>query len=199
MIAVVLFDLDGVIRHFDARDAAGIEERHGLRAGVLGEVAFSQPLLDDVTTGLITRAQWIHMIGDRIGNVVAASEWSRLRPSIDHEVLRLVDELRAEPVSAAVLTNGTDTIATELAESGVAEHFDAIFNSADIGYAKPDQKAFTHVLEALNCAAGEVFFTDDSPAKLSGASKLGMPTHLFAGVPGLRAALRAAGVPCNCS
>lgn len=35
MIRVVLFDLDGVIRHFDSRYVADIEVKYGLAAGAL--------------------------------------------------------------------------------------------------------------------------------------------------------------------
>lgn len=194
MISLVLFDLDGVIRHFNARDIADIEERYGLAAGAHNEAAFSQPALADVTTGRVTRAQWVHTIGEQIGDAAAAADWSRLRASTDAEVLRMCDELRQAGVMTAVLTNGTDTIAAELAQSGIAEHFTAVFNSADIGYAKPDPRAFTHVLQALDCAASDVFVTDDSASKLAGAHQLGMQTHLFTDAPELRAALVQVGV-----
>lgn len=194
VIRVVLFDLDGVIRHFDPRHVDEIERRHGLLAGTLTHAAFHRPLLTDVTTGRITREGWVHRIGVAVGNGAAATEWSRLVPTVDREVLRLAEELRGLGVTTAVLTNGTDTIATEMAESGIGDHFDAIFNSADIGYAKPDLRAFTHVLAALNCAAPEVLFTDDSATKLSGAHTLGITTHLFTGTKELRTALSRNGI-----
>ena len=49
-------------------------------------------------------------------------------------------------------------------------------------------------VDALGLTGSEVFFTDDSAGKLTGADELGMTTHLFAGVAGLRAALHDAGV-----
>lgn len=189
MIQVVLFDLDGVIRHFDPEHTQEIETRHGLPASALSQTAFSQPLLTEVTTGRITRAEWVRRIGERVGNVVAATEWSQLVPYVDRDVLRLSDALRISGYTTGVLTNGTDTIATELAESGISQHFDAVFNSAEIGYAKPDVRAFTHVLEALNCTADQMLFTDDSATKLAGAQTLGITTHLFTGMTGLRTAL----------
>lgn len=69
-----------------------------------------------------------------------------------------------------------------------------MFNSADIGHAKPDVQAFRHVAAALDLPPEEVFFLDDSPGKLSGARALGMTTHHFTGVAALRAVLHAAGV-----
>ncbi|KHO22094.1 HAD-IA family hydrolase [Mycolicibacterium setense] len=194
MICAAVFDLDGVIRHFGVDDVVDIERRHHLDEGALQEVAFSQPLLSKVTTGQMTRDEWVHQIGEQIGNATAAAEWSRLTPSIDTDILRLVDELRSIGLITAILTNGTNTIAAELADSGIDAHFDEVFNSADIGHAKPDSRVFRHVLDALGREPTEVFFTDDAASKLEGAQSVGLVTHLFSGVAELRSALTEAGV-----
>jgi putative hydrolase of the HAD superfamily len=94
-----------------------------------------------------------------------------------------------------VLTNGTDEIADELTDRGIAGRFDAIFNSAEIGFVKPDVRAFQHVLDALNVTGPEVFFTDDSETKLAGADILSMRTRLYRGIDELRNALAESGVP----
>ncbi|TWE10119.1 HAD family hydrolase [Rudaeicoccus suwonensis] len=195
MITVVLFDLDGVVRHFDPRHVVAIEQRHDLPRGAIEAVAFSSPLIDEVTTGRVSRQQWIQRIGERLGKPVAAQDWGAQPFVADGALLALADELRAAGRTTAILTNGTDTISAESETLGLPEHFDHIFNSADIGYAKPDQRAFEHVLRALDVAADAVFFTDDSEAKLAGATSLGMTTQLFTDVVSLRNALRESGVP----
>ena len=194
MIRAVLFDLDGVIRHFDPEATADIERRHALELGALLDTAFAEPGITDVTTGRITRAAWITGIGETLGAPDAAAEWGGRPPRVDPEVLTLADELRARGRTVAVLTNGTDTIPAEVADQGIACRVDHVFNSADIGHAKPDARAFTHVLDALGLTGPEVFFTDDSPPKLAGAVEVGMRTHAFVGVPELRAALGEHGV-----
>lgn len=194
MIRVVLFDLDGVIRHFDPENAGGIERRHRLPQGTIEGVAFERPLIDEVTTGRISRAEWVRRVGERIGSAPAAEDWARQPAALDESVLALADEIRRTGIRTAVLTNGTDTIPDEIAAHGIADRFDAIFNSAEIGYAKPDIRAFRHVLEALDVTAAEVFFTDDSPSKLAGAESLSMRTHVFTGADDLRDRLIAAGI-----
>lgn len=194
MIRVVLFDLDGVIRHFDRDYTTGIELRHGLAPGSLEGIAFAKPLIEAVTTGRISRAEWIRQVGDRAGSVQAADEWGVQPAALDVAVLELADNVRSLGLRTAVLTNGTDTIPAEVAATGIAKRFDAIFNSADIGFTKPDVRAFRHVLDALDVGPGEIFFTDDSASKLSGAASLSMRTHLFEGVEGLRTRLIAEGV-----
>lgn len=194
MIRAVVFDLDGVLRRFDLAPVAGIERRHELPEGSIQKAAFSPELLDPVITGRTSRADWVRAVGERLGDPQAAQEWGRIPSTPDARMLTLSDELRAAGIRTAILTNGTDTIPAELHESGIDEHVDAVFNSAEIGIAKPDPRAFQHVLNALAVTAEAVFFTDDSAPKLAGAEILGIRTHHFTGVDGLRAALRAAGV-----
>lgn len=192
MIRAVLFDLDGVVRHFD--HDPHVERRHGLPDGAIAAAAFASPLIEEVTTGRITRAEWITTVGETVGSTEAAAAFGATPFHVDSEVIALTQELRARGIRTAILTNGTDTIPDEIAQSGIGVHFDAIFNSAEIGYAKPDPRAFQHALDALNLAPHEVFFTDDSPGKLAGAASLGMPTHHFTSARSLRAVLRAAGL-----
>lgn len=194
MINAVLFDLDGVVRHFDPDHVADIEARHAVSPGLIQSSAFSATLLSQVTTGQISRWHWIRIVGRRIGNLPAAQEWGCQIPRIDVELLTLVDRLRARGYVVAVLTNGTDTTPKELRVQQLDMRFDAIFNSAAIGFIKPDVRAFTHVLEALSLGGGDIFFTDDSRTNVAGAKELGMPSHLYRGVRELRQALHAAGV-----
>jgi len=186
VIRAVLFDLDGVIRHFDPELVAAVERHHGLAPGALQEAAFAEPTLTEVITGRITREAWITGIGDAIGVPEAALEWGAQPPQVDPEMLGLADDLRARGLTVAVLTNGTDTIPLEVEQQGIAGRVDHVFNSAAIGHAKPDARAFRHVLDALDLPGPAVFFTDDSPAKLAGAVEVGMPSHTFVGVTALR-------------
>lgn len=194
MIRAVLFDLDGVIRHFDPQHVTAIERRHGIDPGAINRFAFSSPVIGQVTTGRISRSEWVDHIARHLVNEDAASEWGRQPSRIDQTVLQLADEIRGTGRATAILTNGTDTIADEATAAGLHNHFNPIFNSADIGYAKPDERAFQHVLDELDVAPGELFFTDDSPAKLLGAAALGIATHHFVDVAELRAALREHGL-----
>jgi len=189
-IRAVLFDLDGVVRHFDPENVASIESAHGLEPGSIQAIAFAPHRLEEVTTGRISRRDWVERIGGELGNAPAAEEWGSQPFQADEEVLDLADELRANGIRTAILTNGTDTIRDEAAAMNLDAHFETVFNSAEIGWTKPDARAFQHVLDAMRLAPHEVFFTDDSASKLAGAERLGMPTHLFEGVAGLRSALR---------
>lgn len=194
MITVVLFDLDGVVRHFDPRHVQGIEKMHGIALGAIERFAFSSPLIELVTTGRMSRREWVDQIAEHVGNSAAVAEWDRQPFRSDLAVLTLADAIRRLGLRTAILTNGTDTIPAETAELGLDAHFDAIFNSAAIGYAKPDRRAFQHVLDNMGVLASQVFFIDDSLAKLTGASALGMTTHHYTGAAALERAICDTGI-----
>ncbi len=196
-IDVVLLDLDGVIRHFDPEHRRAIEVAHGLPEGETARVAFEPELIDSVTTGRITRAAWVDEVGRRLGDAEAATAWLAERGAVDPEMLSEIDRLRALGLTVAILTNGTDTIPDEMIELGIDIRVDAVFNSAEIGAAKPDPRAFRHVCDELRVAAGTVFFTDDSPHKLAGAVELGMTARHFTGVDTFRDHLAQVGIPAD--
>jgi putative hydrolase of the HAD superfamily len=195
VIRAVVFDLDGVVRHFFPEYVSAIEDRHDLAEGSIEAFAFSHPLIDDVTTGRITRAGWVTAIGEHLRDPVAAAEWDAQPYQADPEVLDLARELKGLGVTTAILTNGTDTIPAEAAALGLGECFDAICNSASIGYIKPDERAFQHLLDTLQLDGAQVFFTDDSPGKLTGAAALGIITHHFTSTTALRTSLRDNDIP----
>lgn len=192
-LTTVLLDLDGVVRHFDPARVESVESRHGLRPGILHGTAFEPELLERVITGRISRSHWVREVGNRVGHPLAAQECFADRGLVDDAVLAEVDALRSQGVVVAVLTNGTDTIPAETAELGLDTRFDAIFNSAEIGFAKPDRRVFEAVCSRLEVDPTEVFFTDDSPSKLKGAREVGMTTHVFEGIDSFRRQLAQAG------
>ena len=193
-ITTVLLDLDGVIRHFDTDHRSAIEAAAGLTPGTLWDAAFEPRRIDDLITGRMTRAEWTEAVGEAVGNPNAAAEWLGEKGTVDLDMIALIDQLRANGTVVAILTNGTDTIPAELAELGVTEHVDAVFNTAEIGYAKPDPRAFEHACNALGVDPTQVFFTDDSERKLAGALTLGMTAEHFIGVAELQHQLASLGV-----
>lgn len=185
-ITTVLLDLDGVIRHFETEHRDQIEVAAGLAPGALWAAAFEPDLVERLITGHLTRAAWTTAVGEAVGHLEAAAEWLAEKGTVDPEMIDLIDELRAAGVIVAILTNGTDTVPAELDALGVTPHLDAIFNTAEIGFSKPDPRAFEHVCVALGVDPAAVFFTDDSVSKLAGAIKLGMTAEHFISVPSLR-------------
>ena len=80
---VFVFDLDGVIRHWDPQIIAEAERAHGLPAGALPGTAFEPELLLAAVTGQISDAAWREEIATRLqqeypeaDGVAAVAQWS---------------------------------------------------------------------------------------------------------------------------
>lgn len=185
MVEVVLFDLDGVVRRFPGM-AAWPE---------IPPVAFAPGLLDEAVTGKITDEQWRAEVLRRLGpeSTDAVAAWSASCGEVNDAVLRVVRAARAA-VQVGLLTNGTSRLATDLEELGIAEEFDVIFNSAELGVAKPDPEVYLLACSHLAMEPRDVFFVDDSPGHVDGAREAGMLSCLFVDAVLLADSLRAEGL-----
>ncbi len=182
MIRVLLADLDGVLRHFDAARMARIEREHGLEAGLLARTAFEQRLLRDLVTGRLSRSGWV----DRVAGVAGepARIWLEDRGSIDPIVWGLLSEMR-QRVRVGVLTNGTDETRAELAALGLLDARDVLFVSAELGLAKPDAALFRTVAKRLGVEPAAIAFVDDAPENVAAARDAGWQAHGFDGADAL--------------
>ncbi|MCC7146068.1 MAG: HAD family hydrolase [Phycisphaeraceae bacterium] len=90
------------------------------------------------------------------------------------EVLAL---LRGRKVTTAVLTNHHDVQEqwSKIEECGIAELVDHLFVSAQIGFTKPDPRAFRHVMQTLDVLPDEAVMIGDSlAADIEGADRAGI-------------------------
>jgi putative hydrolase of the HAD superfamily len=187
-VRAVVFDLDGVVRHFEPTDT--IEADYGLEPGTLDRLPYEADLIEPAITGVWTYDEWVTAVGERLAQRFgehtrpAAFEFACVAQRVDDAVLALVRRLRAHH-TVALLTNGTTRVEEEVRALGIDGEFDHVFNSARIGYAKPDVRAFQHVLRTIGCEPHECVFTDDSELKLAGAAQLGIRTVHFSGAAAL--------------
>ena len=193
-IRAVVFDLDGVVRHFEPE--AEIEARYGLPAGALYATAFRPELLDATVIGERAYDDWIAGIAETLARThgehtrEAAVAFSQLGATVDELIVDLMRRLRRNDYVVAILTNGTTRVEAEVESLGIDREVDHLFNSARIGYAKPDPRVFEHVLTTLGIAAHECVFTDDSPPKCAGARAVGMHVVDYTNAADLERALR---------
>jgi putative hydrolase of the HAD superfamily len=122
-------------------------------------------------------------LGDRFGTERRAR----------HELLpgarELLDDL-ARDHRLALVTNGASCLQREKLEaSGLADRFDAVVVSGDLGTRKPDPAVFRHALELLGARPDEAVMVGDSPERdIDGARACGIPGVLVHGEgPGLAA------------
>jgi len=181
----VLFDLDGVVRRFPG-SAAWPE---------VPAVAFAPGLLDEAVTGRITDEEWRAEVLRRLGSESAASvaAWTASCGEVNDAVLELVREVRGG-ARVGLLTNGTSRLAADLERLGIGDEFDVIFNSADLGVAKPDPAVYEMVCRLLDTRPDSIFFVDDSPSHVDSAREVGLASYLFVDALLLADVLRAEGL-----
>ena len=204
---VVVCDVDGVVRHFDAAQQALIEARYGLAAGVIGALAFDPQLLLPAITGAVPDDIWRASIAVEIRRrwpsidaAAAVAAWSASPGAADDGVVDLLRRTRAR-VPVLALTNATTRLQADLARLRLASLFDYVVSSADIGHAKPAAEAYDATHEAATRLLGtatldpqSVLFVDDDAVNVEAAAAFGWTAIRFTGSSQLAAALRASGV-----
>ncbi len=189
----VVFDLDGVLRHYDRERSRQIERRYDLEENAIFRAAFGGPFGRVFMCGQLDHDQFAAAVGDLIGSVDAVAEFLAARAVVDDDAVALVREVRRQrPV--ALLTNGSLRTRLELEEVGLSDAFDAVFNSAETGVLKPDAAAYQNVLRALDVNAHAAAFVDDHPPNVAGAASVGLIGHHFLGLDALRVFLRSHGL-----
>jgi putative hydrolase of the HAD superfamily len=195
-IEVVVFDLDGVVRHWDPAVNAAVEERHGLAPGSIIDTAFAPDLGQAAVTGTLDYDTWAARIGERLGCPAAVREWGEFRGRVDPDTVELVEAVRRGGCTTALLSNATTRLEEDLAVLGIDHLFDPIFNTARLGVAKPDHEVYRRVVAALGVPADRVVFTDDTPSWAEAATEVGLHGIPFTGASHLRTELRALGIAC---
>jgi putative hydrolase of the HAD superfamily len=195
----VIVDLDGVIRHWHAAHVPDAEERLGLPAGAIAQVAFEEDRLARAMDGRLSFLGWCEEIGstvaadhgvdaEEVAQVFVDAGWD-----IDLEMVDLLAEVR-RTVPIALLSNATTQLRADLERSGIADAFDAVVGSADVGAAKPSRAAFEAAATGLDVDLERCFFVDDTVTHVEAARGYGLRAEVFTGVDDLREVLVELGV-----
>jgi putative hydrolase of the HAD superfamily len=198
-LKAVLFDMDGVIRHWDAEGARRGEEAAGLPYGSVEKVAYTVPEFWQTQVGGCTAREWAEAVGRALvaehgpGADEAARIYFAYAGRVDAGMVELVGRVR-EHATVALLSNATDQLREHLAHHDLVETFDVVFCSAEIGVAKPDVAIYRHAAAVLGVEPGECFFTDDRPENVEGARAAGMHAEVFTSRAALAESLAALGV-----
>ncbi len=109
----------------------------------------------------------------------------------------LVATLHQAGIPQYVLTNmPSEMVDTCFGPYEFPKYFADVIVSGDEKLAKPGRAIFDLSLARMGgLDAGEVLFTDDSPANIEAAKAMGFVAHLFEGPEGLKRAMQDAGLP----
>lgn len=113
---------------------------------------------------------------------------------VNPQMFALVEELKAEEIPVGMLSNIDDRLARFVRGFGLYDLFDPCLLSCEIGFEKPDERAYLHLLERLELPAEDVVFIDDRLENVEAAKQVGLDAILFDSEEGLREELAQRGV-----
>jgi putative hydrolase of the HAD superfamily len=191
--SALLIDLDGVLRDYRRAEPGPLEAAAGLEPGEILEIGLAPERMTPAVLGLTSRAAWRESIAaalaERVGDLAQAEriveEWDGYRGEVVPDVLSFVADVRAAGIPVALCTNATDDIRTDLALFEIADAFDAVVSSAELGRAKPHPEFYAAACGAVKKPAGECLFVDDQPRNVAGARAAGLLAFRFTGVSDL--------------
>ncbi|OYN92629.1 HAD family hydrolase [Parenemella sanctibonifatiensis] len=189
----VVFDLDGVVREFDTEPTRLAANSLGLESEQFVGVLFAPDVMAKVVVGDTSFAEWADLSHRKLVELGAEPEsaLAALRRWEDHrgmpirETADLIEELDAIGTPVFVFTNGTDNVANEMRQVGLAHLVDSVLNSAELGVAKPDPRAYAAAHAAIEARAGHplersaVVFTDDREDNVTAAQAFGWQAVAF--------------------
>lgn len=80
----------------------------------------------------------------------------------------------------ALLSNASHTYLLPIMDHlGLSPMFESIFVSSQMGYTKPDPRAYNHVLKSMNVIAEDALMIDDARGNIDGARSVGMKVILY--------------------
>lgn len=197
-ITAIGFDFGGVIEGrpgsvFDrgASEVLGISLREFKKAYAAYKKLINENLIsrDDFWKKVLNEVNRSERFDDFI-------EYLRTRPpkNINKDVLEIVDSLRENGYRVGILSNNDLAARGIFIRKGVIEHFDAIVISAEVGYSKPDPRAFALFFDELGCKANRCIFIDDTEGSLISAKEVGFHPIVFTDSETLRKDLKKLGI-----
>ena len=141
-------------------------------------------------------------VGDRLGVTVDEAVCAELTDidvrgwlDLHPESLALVEELSAEGVALALLSNAPSVFGRAVEREPWSRHFRHLLFSGDVRTAKPDARVYAELTRTLAARPQECLFFDDRQSNVDGARAVGLHAKLWTGAKEMRPMLVQLGVP----
>jgi glucose-1-phosphatase len=176
-IRAVIWDMGGVlIRTEDHRSRDRLAERFGLTSSAIEELVYGHEAGKKAQRGEVTyAAHWEYLARELSLSPVQVEEFQRLfwgGDKLDHELVNYVRSLRRH-YKTALLSNAFDDVRHMVRDVWkIADAFDELIISAEVGVMKPDPKIYQIALEKLGVSAPEAVFIDDFDHNVNAARAL---------------------------
>jgi putative hydrolase of the HAD superfamily len=183
-IEAVIWDLGGVIlRTEDRRMRAAWEARLSLPEGELDKLVFAGEMGRKAALGQAQAEDVWRWVGSRLE--LGPEDLERLQDEfwqgdqLDGALVQFIRELRRE-CRTALLSNAWPGMRQMIeSEWGIADCFDDLFISAELGLAKPDPKIYRLALDRLGIPPTRAVFVDDFIENVRAAAALGLRAIQF--------------------
>jgi glucose-1-phosphatase len=183
--ALVLFDMEGVLSHYDRSARVDhLSAVSGQAPDAVRHAIWGSGLEARADAGQISDDEYLSALGDLLGCPIHRDDWLAARhASITPyaEVLALAAKV-AERCRIAVLTNNCRLVTDYIGylNPPVAQLFGPhVYASASFGAAKPAPQAYLRCLDQLGVGAHETLFVDDTDTNVAGAINAGLHGYKF--------------------
>lgn len=171
---VLSTSFEGALQSFCVREGLApdaLEQVFSLDDGAKG-------MLVDLECGLIGQAEFVAHLAATLGvNPDGLLERMVAELRLEPKVTNAVQQVRQQGVRVAVLSNSWGSHPFDpYRPFHLAEQFDAVVISDQVGLRKPDPKIFTLTAERLGLPPADCVFVDDVARYLTPAQELGMGT-----------------------
>lgn len=178
-IKSVVWDMGGVIlRTEDSSGRERWEKRLGLGPGSLANIVFDGHGSRLAVVGEATDEEVWSWVLERLGlpeterQALIADFFGGDR--VDRRLVGFIRGLRPE-VATGMITNAWPNVRRFFEhEWKIADAFDSLVISAEVGLMKPDARIYRLALADLGVEPGEAVFVDDMPENIEGAQAVGM-------------------------
>jgi epoxide hydrolase-like predicted phosphatase len=163
-------------------DELGIEMSDLVRAALGAYVGQRDDLVVEFETGRISEEEFAARFAERLAEISGRAVPSEglvrriFRLELEQEMFTAVARARSAGLKTGLLSNSWGT--RYYPRDRLAEVFDAVVISGEVGMRKPDPKIFEHTLDELGAAPKGSVFVDDEPGHLKSAAALGITTVL---------------------
>jgi epoxide hydrolase-like predicted phosphatase len=180
-IRAVIWDFGGVlVRTADHARREALAAELGLTLEELSARIFDGDNRRKAQLGHIDGGQHLKSVAAEFGMSADALQSAFFADdSLDEELMQYIRALRPR-YKTGLLSNAMSTLRSAITERfPIADAFEAVIISAEVGVMKPDARIYQLALDALEVQPDEAIFIDDFADNVAGARALGMHSIRF--------------------
>lgn len=185
MIKTLILDIGGIIRKSPPTNIHEDLARY-LNLDIQEFLSVFLPKLDEFRIGKVSEiALWQPVISKfklEIGAAVLSKRYVNMHVDETHrfnlantKLLDLLSNLKDKGDLTIVAFSNTNPLkAKGMISAGLLRHFDKLVFSHDIGYLKPDKKAYLEAIRIINKPVDTMFFIDDKASNIEAGKIFGI-------------------------